>query len=241
MGAFAAAGLAVGALGALANPGTMRVAPGALLAGAAVAAELALFDWRGHSDDPVAAGAVLLIVVGLAVLPRVAVAGSGLPLVREGAVDDQQVGRRIRLGRELQEWSQGGLLLALIPAVVALAVADRPATTILGWALALVLAGKARRALSPGEAIPLAVTAVVTAAVIGVGLARAHPGIGMGLAGATLAVAGALALGATLARPRPRPTVHRLQDFADLAAAAALVVAGLAAAGVFSAVAHLGR
>jgi hypothetical protein len=81
----------------------------------------------------------------------------------------------------------------------------------------------------------------VTAGIIGVGLARAHAGTGMALASAALVAAGALVLGATLARTRPRPTVHRLQEFADLAAAAVLVVAALGAGGVFSAVAHLGR
>ncbi|HEV7685998.1 MAG TPA: hypothetical protein VGQ80_05480, partial [Acidimicrobiia bacterium] len=106
---------------------------------------------------------------------------------------------------------------------------------------AVVLAGKARRASSAGEAVPLAVAAAVTAGILGFGLARARPGTGMGLASAALVAAGALFLGATFARPRPRPTVHRLQDFAALAAAAVLVLAALAAGGVFSAVAHLGR
>ncbi|HEV7686177.1 MAG TPA: EsaB/YukD family protein, partial [Acidimicrobiia bacterium] len=201
MGALAAAGTAVGALAALATPGTLRLAPGLFLAGAAIAGELALFDRPGHSNDPVAAAAVILIVVGLALLPRAAVAGSGLALVREGSVDDQQVGHRVRLGRELQEWSQGGLLVALLPAAVALAAADRPATTVLGWALAVVLAGKARRASSAADAVPLAMTAAVTAGIIGFGLARAHPGTGMGLASAALVAGGALVLGATFARP----------------------------------------
>jgi|GEM_PF-4907759 len=241
MGAWAAAGVAFGGLVALAAPGARQVAPGVVLGATAAAAELGFFAWSGHSDVPAAAAAAVVLVAGLALLPRAAVGGSGLTLAADGTVDDRVLLRRVEGGRALQAWAQGGLLAGFGPAVVALAVADRPPTGIVVGVLAGVLALRARRSSRRAEAIPLAIAAAVAAVAVAASVAEFHPGAGRGVAAAGLAGAGAAVLASTLAGRRPRPVTHHLLERAEPFLVAGLVIAALAAAGVFGAVADLGR
>jgi type VII secretion integral membrane protein EccD len=240
MGAFAAAGVAAGALVAMATPGTRQVAPGVIVGGAAVAVELGFFAWSGHSDAPPAAAAVMAVVVALALLPRIVIGASGLTLAGDGAIHDVDLNRRLLTGRALQSWAQGGLLAGLAPAVAALAADDRPATLMLVVVLAGLLAVRARRAQRSAESIPLAVGAGLAALAAALSVAGFHPGTGQGLAAAGLAGAGAAVLAATLAGARPRPVTHKLLDGAEPFLVSALVVAALASGGAFAAVASLG-
>jgi len=240
MGAFAAAGAAFGALVALATPGTRQVAPGVIVGAAVVAVEFGFFAWGGHSDGPPAAATIVAVVVGLALLPRVAIGVSGLTLAADGAVEDVALHRRLHSARALQAWVQGGLLVSLAPAVTALAVADRPPTLVAIVVLALLLAVRARQSRGPAEDIPLAVAGGLTAVGAALSLAGFHPGAGTGVAAAGLAAVGAAMLAATLAGARPRPVTHKVLDGAEPFLVTALVLAALTAGGAFAAIAGLG-
>jgi type VII secretion integral membrane protein EccD len=255
--AVLAAGAAVGLVGAAGLPEPARVPAWAVVAGVAAVAAAAtsghprsaltgaaalavpLGAWAGLSAaglPPVDVAAVLavLAVVLLGVLPRVAVAASGL-----AALDDRQVGE--------EPVTRTAATAALAAAHTGLALAcavTAAAAALAGWTLArvphpvpvwpVVLAGLLAAALLLRlRAYPLTVEVVVLvagAAVIGWGLLgapSAPPWVGVAV-GAAVAVVATVLLAA-----RPRPHVRaRARQLADLAEGVVVLATVPAAVGV---------